>query len=513
MRFFRPLVINIQTHVVDDYDGLFIVWVVIKHIQNFSTNFSALFDGGIFYPVRHTLLFSEPFFFSSLFSAPLYLARLESIVVYNFLIIAGYFLTSFIIFLWLFDMSRNYLASFFGAVLFATSSIYLVFMHHVQVFSLFIFVLASWMIWKFVEKEEIKYLYFFCFLSVLQIWESLLPAAWLVFFAFFLLKKKVSIFIKYKKQIIVSLFFVLLATFPLIMGYLEVSSYHDVRRTIRDSAHFSLSLNELWGVYFSPFVYILFFVISFWALRKKKFLSPFFGMAILSLIMSLGPVLKWHGQTVRVFGDYFIPLPYGVFYYVLPFFRVFRTPSRWIIPFALFASIFIALWIARYKSKQVDALLIFIIFVALLVSPRLPVLKQIPQKDSYPKVYKWLARQEGGVVLEMPIYTWASEEGKKEVYRMLYSLEHRKKLVNGYSGFYPPEWEKFVREANNFPKDRFNSLVSSRGVDYIIFHKDEYEGNKLLETTSYLESSDIYKKDYEDEEVIVFRNASAKSDY
>jgi hypothetical protein len=49
--------------------------------------------------------------------------------------------------------------------------------------------------------------------------------------------------------------------------------------------------------------------------------------------MSLGPVLKWSSQTIKIF-HLPIPLLYTIFYYVFPGFNGFRTPSRFMLLFA-----------------------------------------------------------------------------------------------------------------------------------------------------------------------------------
>ena len=66
--------------------------------------------------------------------------------------------------------------------------------------------------------------------------------------------------------------------------------------------------------------------------------------------MSLGPVLKIFGHTVKIFGLP-MPLPYAAFYYLFPGFNGFRTPSRFIILAALAATIIIVIKLEPFFNK------------------------------------------------------------------------------------------------------------------------------------------------------------------
>jgi hypothetical protein len=100
----------------------------------------------------------------------------------------------------------------------------------------------------------------------------------------------------------------------------------------------------------------------------------------------------------------------------------------------------------------------------------------VPARAEYPAVYAWLRDQPGKVVIELPIFRWGSDNfSKNEVYRMVYQTEHGKALVNGYSGFSPPDWEALVaRIQKEFPTKELLAEMKKMGVDYLIIHQDEY---------------------------------------
>lgn len=57
-------------------------------------------------------------------------------------------------------------------------------------------------------------------------------------------------------------------------------------------------------------------------------------------------------------------------------------------------------------------------------------------------------------------------------------------MVNGYSGFSPPEWEKFVFFLRKyFPQEESLLKLRNIGVNYLVIHLDEFK--------------DLWPKDFE----------------
>ena len=85
----------------------------------------------------------------------------------------------------------------------------------------------------------------------------------------------------------------------------------------------------------------------------------------------------------------------------------------------------------------------------------------IPEKNAIPKVYSWLrAQPEPVVIAELPIslfyhgtmmenqlytsYASLNESGiyAIETYRIYFSTLHKKRMINGYSGFLPDRYNR-----------------------------------------------------------------------
>ena len=76
------------------------------------------------------------------------------------------------------------------------------------------------------------------------------------------------------------------------------------------------------------------------------------------------------------------------------------------------------------------------------------------------------------------MYTWASPNNglQKEFFRMMYSLKHKKSLINGGSGYMPPSRQELLGKINaKFPEQGVVDTLTNFGVDYVIVHKNEID--------------------------------------
>jgi hypothetical protein len=89
-----------------------------------------------------------------------------------------------------------------------------------------------------------------------------------------------------------------------------------------------MSLNDLWGKFLSPGLYVLLAV----AIIKKGWLREkwLWLLLVFGVVMALGPALKWQDTTLKILDKWWIPLPYGVLYYLVPVVSVLRSVHRYI---------------------------------------------------------------------------------------------------------------------------------------------------------------------------------------
>jgi len=187
--------------------------------------------------------------------------------------------------------------------------------------------------------------------------------------------------------------------------------------------------------------------------------------------MSLGPVLKFSQQTVKILGLP-LPLPYALFYYLFPGFKGLRTPGRWIILASLAASVITSLKLTPLfsKLKNKTVYLFLILTSLLLILEAKPPLKSYYFNPTPPPVYqKVKSLPPESIILELPVKLWNMENNQIESLRSLYSLYHQKRRFNGYSGFAPQDWIVLVQRINKKGlTPEIISQLKSLGITHLV---------------------------------------------
>jgi len=96
-----------------------------------------------------------------------------------------------------------------------------------------------------------------------------------------------------------------------------------------------------------------------------------------------------------------------------------------------------------------------------------------PYLDEAPPVYRALAIQPRGVVLELPVPRTDSLPGDEARYAYM-STFHWFPLVNGYSGVYPPSYLARLDRLRDFPGEASLKQIRTDGVRYVIVHQRDF---------------------------------------
>ncbi len=208
--------------------------------------------------------------------------------------------------------------------------------------------------------------------------------------------------------------------------------------------------------------------------RERAF---YVALALIALVLSLGPVLRLHNGGSAVFG----PLPYAFLYRWVPGFSSMRVPARMaaLVIFALAVlSGFGAAQLARRTRPVVPGIVLVLEVAGFLALPQagLP----IAVGAQVPEVYRWLAKQPADqVVLELPAMSsysvWDDLTAMYRVGRQEYfSTYHWHPTILGYSGFYPPLYQEAVARLVTFPSSDALSYLRGLNVRYVILHADQF---------------------------------------
>jgi hypothetical protein len=198
--------------------------------------------------------------------------------------------------------------------------------------------------------------------------------------------------------------------------------------------------------------------------------APFLYIFILygSLALSWGSGLSVRGS--HVFAHW---APFAWLYDHVPGFKGIRVPSRYAV-FVILALAILAAWgldlLARkFKPGRLKLTLAALLLVAVNLEywsyPQR--LMSFPVGRDIPPTYLWLAEQKGDfAVIELPM----TGDIYHEAGYMYFSLFHKKKIMNGYSGFLPPTTD-FIRELfQDYPSRTSLDLLQDLGIKYVIFH-------------------------------------------
>lgn len=225
--------------------------------------------------------------------------------------------------------------------------------------------------------------------------------------------------------------------------------------------------------------------------------SPIVLAAVLMLLavwMSLGPLPQTRGQLLQ------IPALYGFFYNSVPGFDGLRVPARYAMVVAVFLSIVAgagaALLIRRFARPVAAAAVIAVLFIVEAAFAPMPVnvtwggeYVQPPGRlepaANAPAVYHVLATMPSDtVVAEFPFgdLSW-------ELRYVYYSTVHWKRLVNGYSGSFPPGYK--VRAASlsrvgAHPDVAWRALRDA-GTTHVVVHRAALSPEEAAVITQWLD--------------------------
>lgn len=510
-----PLIFNISSLVTGFGDELLIAMVQNWDIHIFlSGNITNIFNANIYFPYLNSLAYSETFISSSLVSfIPLIIYK-EPIVTVNFTFILSIILLGISIYLLCHYLTNDFLVSTLSGLLITFSPAVLSYYVHLQILFIWCVPLSILYFLKFINIQRSNYLIYSLIFFLLQMYNSFLPGYFIVFsfiiilIFYFINYKKKTLKLISKKNIILCLTSFIL-TLPVIIPYYMVSKEFNYSRDIRDSIHLGLEpedllcsspfsrfhpfLNQLpinqksqnnefkpgyLGFIFSllSLIALLYFIKNF--RRNSMYFNCFGTIGLFGLILSLGPALHFNRQTVHL--PFPIPLPYALFYYLVPGFQGFRNSARWEMLFILCMSIIIAILLNKLlKNKPIitRVLIYLVLMVGIIAEFNFPMrFYNITLVKDFPKVYSWLNTTPAETkIIEMPIYNW-NMQFNTELQREYYSTIHFRKMVNGYSGFSPPPWQNLVVEiSQEFPDEKAIIRLKKIGINYIIVHKNEYD--------------------------------------
>jgi hypothetical protein len=478
----------IATHASDHWDVYFNMWRLAWFAHALASAPSTIFDGNIFYPERHALTFSDAMVVEGLVAAPLLWAGVRPVLVHNSLLLGAVIVSAAGMFVLVERLTGNRGAGVIAGIIFAFAPYR--FDHYMHM-ELQWTVWVPWALWAvhrtiesgrllhglqaglFVALQMLSSVYYGVFLA------TLLPLV----AGLLLLSQPRSQALRAFRALVLGGVTAAIICGLYALPYLAASRQVG-RRSTDEITKFSAQPrdylaatpdNRLYGDLFDnpqerrlfPGIVAVLLAIAavFPRPRTRAAVVYLIGLAA-AFEMSLG----FHGYVYRYLYEYF-PALAGL-----------RVLARC----GIFVIFFLAVLAAQGYATLHDALppaarraLAVVISCVLLLEYSVSSLQLVRYDNTAPPVYVFLARLPSGVVAEFPVPLKNTVPGPDARYTYM-STFHWQKLVNGYSGFYPPSYLQRLDGLQSFPDASSLEILRRTGVSYVIVHLSFYESEKQL---------------------------------
>jgi hypothetical protein len=224
---------------------------------------------------------------------------------------------------------------------------------------------------------------------------------------------------------------------------------------------------------------------------RKKYVVFFLLTGVCTFILSLGPYLFLDDMRKN-----HIILPYYYLYQIAPIMQSVRVPARLSIMVIFSLSALAGIGLSRILTKKYALLLttlIAILFLTEVWQLQTPSVS-LSTGSNIPAVYTWLAKQpDSAIIAELPFRPLANIVSSMEdqllrpyqdikdndgyaleTYRIYFSTYHRKRMLNGYSGFFPQVYHDQATILQNFPSEESIAMLEKQRVTYVIVHTWQY---------------------------------------
>jgi len=466
--------LSAMSSVPDLGDPLFSIWRMSWVYRQLTGDPRPLFDANIFHPEPLTLTYSDSMLLPSVMAAPLVAIGLHPVIVYNVLFLSGFLFSAAAAYL----LARKWTGSARAA--FITGIVFGFYPYRFEHYSHLELQMTAWMplallaIDRAIATLRLRDAAVAALCWVAQLYSSLYYG---VFFALYgvavsavLCRVRRVALRRLIKPAFAAAAVALVIAIPLARPYLaaqarkgarDVGTVTDLSATPADYLRADLR-SARYGTITLP------------GRKPERALFPGLTPLIFSgagLLPPIGPtrLATLAGLLVAFDGSLgFNGLVYPALYEWFPPIRGLRVPARFSILVGLSLAIlsgFGARRILRRHPGTRGHIVFGLLVVAVMVDFQ-PILRLRPVWRSPPPVYASLAGRTDVVLAEFPFPRQLADLDDNLIY-MYFSVWHGAAMVNGYSGFFPPDYTDVARGLAGFPDADAFRLLRQRGVTHV----------------------------------------------
>lgn len=470
-----PQALYMGTRVAAHGDAFLSMWRLQWITHALSTNVRSLFDGNIFYPHTRTLAYTDATLLEGLLAFPFLWAHANPVLVYNLLLLGGIVTSGVGMFVLARHLTGSADAALVAAAIFTLAPYRIEHFMHLELQWTVWMPLALWGVHRIYERGAMRFGAITGVLLGLQVISCLYYGAFLGIMVAALAVLLALSQPRLASRAIGPLF--LGAIVPGVIVFIYGQPYLANARELgtrgpQEIANFSAELvsyvtapeqNWLWGwtsfrfhgeeLRLLPGATAIALALVAFLHRSRRLVWIYAAMALLAFELSLG----FNGWLYRWLYTHVWAL------------EAFRAPARFAIlvccALAVLAGFgFQHLQERAGRPRRRQALLIAALVLVGVEGGSSPMpLWDVPRE--VPDAYKVLKTFDRSVVIEFPIVDW----DLTPLY-MYWSAAHWNPLVNGYSGYRPPDYAETLDFMQTFPDDESMSRLRELHVRYILVH-------------------------------------------
>jgi hypothetical protein len=508
-----PQVLRMADGVHDPADPLMVTWVLSWVAHQLPIAPAHIFDANIFYPERNTLAYSETLLLPGLVAAPLHWLGVGPILIYNLVFLSGFALSGVGVALLVRRLTGSDGAALLAGIVFAFPPYRIDHYAHLQLQQTQFIPLALWAFHRLLDSGRVRD---GVLLGVFTAGQLLSCMYYGIFLIPYMVVVCGTLLIANRRMLrerlvalVVAAGIVMAAMVPVGRAYLAARAVVGQRgreEVAQNSATWRNYLappevNAVYGKVFARFMeperrlfpgFVAVALAMVGVLPRKRSrlehpenlehlenpANPAVRLAYaLGLLLAFDVSLGFNGVIYRALYDYFLP------------FKALRIPARMglMVGFSLavLAGYGAARIAPRLRSANARRAVLTIIGVLMLVEYASTPLPLWAAPERPPESYADLVRDAGdgprSVIFEFP--TGAMQDP----YYLYYSTFHWQYLVNGYSGFFPPSYQKLVYAMRGFPDETSMTVIGSHGVRYLVIHGEFLPRERYEQLTGLVE--------------------------
>jgi hypothetical protein len=477
----------------DNADAQLNEWILAWVAHQLPRDPAHVFEANIFYPAHDALAFSEPLIVPALMGAPLTWLGASPVLVYNVVLIAGFTLTAFATCVLVQGWTGSIVAGLVAGSLFAFNTHTLTRLAHVQAIHIYGLSLALLALDRILRDGSRRAAWLLAATLALLAYTS----GYLIVFALVMLPigglARAPEWWPRVRRVVPALGIAAalsaIAITPIYLPYRRVALEQHMTRPLEVVRDFSAVPSGYLATEGRLHV-------STWSGRfLNGTVEPFFpGFVILGLAAfaiatvarrrAIAPaVLKWRIAMLIAIGAAGFVLSlgthtpvYGWLFAVFPPVRSLRAAGRFGNLFLLAVAVLGGIGVSMVRQQWLAIVLLVLVNIESLCAP----ITYTPF-TGIPGVYAQIAREAGPVVVaEVPF--WTRDAIFQNAEYELGSTAHWRPLMNGYSGYTPDSYTRYVEAFWLFPADMAIAAMRDAGVTHIVVHTSRFSDDENRQT-------------------------------